>query len=406
MLANPGGTVHTNISACINPGESYPFDGTLLTTGGLYHDTLLTASGCDSILHLTLQLVVPQATAQTLTSCNPIVFNGVTYTSSAAVSDTLFSALGCDSVYRQTNILIQDLVPSLQRDTVSGCQEIVYEGIAYTVSQEIVDTVFTSAGCDSIYKRVYLNIVHTPVITLSPADTTICQGQTVTLSASSSYPLQWVGYPQGPSITVSPGTTTSYVVQATNELNCAGTAVATVHVDDFRVRLDYSPRPAEKGETVTLTTSSGADYSILAWEPAALFSDPAARTQELIASQPTFVEVTAVNKNGCTDTAALRMEVLPRPSVFLPSAFSPNGDGLNDYFCPRFTRDYHIKDFSVYNRWGQRVYSVATTQQLGKGWDGYFNGTPCELGTYYYLLRAENTRGEEELLKGDILLVR
>ncbi len=99
----------------------------------------------------------------------------------------------------------------------------------------------------------------------------------------------------------------------------------------------------------------------------------------------------------------LRSISCPSLSSLSHPAFSPNGDGLNDYFGPRFIRDHAILDFSIFNRWGQRVYTVAYKQQLGMGWDGSYKGVKCDLGTYYYTLTIENPKGEKRTLKKETL---
>lgn len=406
MLTNTSGAVNTNISACINPGGSYNFNGTLLTAGGLYHDTLTTASLCDSIVHLTLNEIVPVVAFSTISGCNAVVHNGITYTTSTIVYDTVYSVQFCDSIYEQTNINIETLVAVQQRDTVSGCQSIVYKGVPYTFSQEISDTVKTAFGCDSIYKKVYLSIVPTPVITVQPSDTTICRGTAITLTATGAPTIQWEGYQPAPSVTVSPQTTTTYLVQATNELNCIGLAHATVRVVDFRLDLDYMPKPVEKGSPVTLVTSGNMDYDVLHWMPGSVFGASTDKSQYMTAGKSMYVTVVARSESNCIDTATIYLDVLPLPQSFLPTAFSPNGDGLNDFFKPVFVRDYYIKSFFIYNRWGQKVYGIGGTREVGNGWDGRFNGQICETGTYYYLLVAEDPHGEVVSQKGDVLLVR
>jgi gliding motility-associated-like protein len=64
-----------------------------------------------------------------------------------------------------------------------------------------------------------------------------------------------------------------------------------------------------------------------------------------------------------------------------------------------------IKEFSIYNRYGQRVFS---TNNLNQGWDGTFNGQAEEMGVYYYMLRmiCGNLKNKEIFLKGDITLLR
>ncbi|WP_118949884.1 gliding motility-associated C-terminal domain-containing protein [Taibaiella helva] len=90
----------------------------------------------------------------------------------------------------------------------------------------------------------------------------------------------------------------------------------------------------------------------------------------------------------------------------VPNAFSPNGDGMNDWFKPVLAADCPVSNYSlsVYNRFGQRVFFSA---KPGQGWDGQFNGQPSEVGTYMYELRyTGGVRNISEYKKGDINLIR
>jgi gliding motility-associated-like protein len=86
----------------------------------------------------------------------------------------------------------------------------------------------------------------------------------------------------------------------------------------------------------------------------------------------------------------------------MPSAFSPNGDNKNDYFRP-ILNNVEVLEFSVYNRWGQRIFVTFSNEQ---GWDGRFNGEPCDMGVYFYKLRYRVLNREPNLLKGDMTLIR
>jgi len=407
MLANPAGNVVNTSAACILQGNSYNFYGTPLTSSGTYADTFSAASGCDSIEVLHLSVVTPVTQIQSISGCNAVVYNGTTYTASTTLKDTLHTSLGCDSVYRHVFIQINTANPVTVRDTVSSCQSVTYRGASYTTSQEVTDTLKTGTGCDSVYRKVWLDVLETPVVTVDPSDVTICRGASITLTASSpSATVSWNGFPNGNAITVRPQQTTNYVAYAVNALNCIGTAQATVRVEDLGLTLSYSPAPAERGSAVTLTSSADMDYTVLRWLPENRFSDPTAHAQIITAENSGWFYVIGQSESGCIDTGMVYMEVVPKARIFLPTTFSPNGDGLNDYFGPQFTRDYKILDFSIFNRYGQRIYHVPYLSQVGKGWDGRMSGNICDAGTYYYTFSAEDPTGKVEKLKGDLTLVR
>jgi gliding motility-associated-like protein len=406
MLTNVSGTVDNHIYACIEQGNSYSFNGGTLTTTGIYLDTIPTALGCDSIIHLHLSVITPSLNSGMISSCQPVTFNGTTYTSSTTVNDTAFSYLGCDSVYINMVIQIQLITPTEQWDTIKGCQSIVYKGIPYETSQQITDTLKTTAGCDSVYKRVYLNIMPTPEVGV-PEDLTICDGASTTLTAVSDLPVTWDGFAPGATITVSPAVNTKYIARAANELNCEGIATVTVFVEDLHLLLSASTTEAEIGIPVSLDVSANQSFSVTGWQPESLFPNQFSAMQQatFYKKGTVVISVSGKSEHDCVDTATISINVLQAPDIFIPSAFSPNGDGMNDYFRPEFIRDYAIREFSIFNRWGQKVYGISFMQQLDKGWDGSFQGQQCDRGTYYYILSVQDPLGKESIKKGDITLV-
>ncbi len=88
--------------------------------------------------------------------------------------------------------------------------------------------------------------------------------------------------------------------------------------------------------------------------------------------------------------------------VALPTAFSPNGDGINDIL---YVRGAGIKtlDLKIWNRFGQLVFE--TTDQK-KGWDGTYNGQPQPIEAYAYVLKATIIDGTTRTFKGNITLLR
>jgi gliding motility-associated-like protein len=112
-------------------------------------------------------------------------------------------------------------------------------------------------------------------------------------------------------------------------------------------------------------------------------------------------------KGYCIDSAAVKIEQEYCDNCLLavPTAFTPNNDGKNDFFKPLIyaicpVEGYHLR---VCNRFGVQIYN--TSQPL-QGWDGTFNGTPQEVGAYFYYLKFTGPQGKKYFYKGDVTLVR
>ncbi|MFM7672303.1 MAG: PKD domain-containing protein [Bacteroidota bacterium] len=107
---------------------------------------------------------------------------------------------------------------------------------------------------------------------------------------------------------------------------------------------------------------------------------------------------------GCRDSAYMTVRVYrTSASIFVPTAFTPNGDGLNDLARPICVGIKKINYFTIYNRWGQLVYS---TNQDRQGWNGIFNGVPQGSAVFVWVVSAEDYNGLSYFDKGTVTLIR
>ena len=114
--------------------------------------------------------------------------------------------------------------------------------------------------------------------------------------------------------------------------------------------------------------------------------------------------VTATTKQGCTDTSYVTVKFYStKPDIFVPSAFTPNGDGHNDVLKPIPVGIAHFEYFRVYDRYGHLVYS---TNQIGTGWDGTINGSQADNGTFIYMARGLDYLKNVINKKGAVVLFR
>lgn len=114
----------------------------------------------------------------------------------------------------------------------------------------------------------------------------------------------------------------------------------------------------------------------------------------------TLYQITVTDENGCI--GADLINVIVELDIILPNVFTPNGDGLNDYF-------HVIYDFiesgemDIYDRWGQNIFK---TDDIIKGWDGTNGTTPQEIGSYIYVVRANINTGVQIIKSGTLTLMR
>ncbi|MBV6652938.1 MAG: gliding motility-associated C-terminal domain-containing protein, partial [Mameliella sp.] len=120
--------------------------------------------------------------------------------------------------------------------------------------------------------------------------------------------------------------------------------------------------------------------------------------------------VTVINQNGCTDQAPFRLFVDRTQVVYVPNAFSPNGDGTNDlfYIFARPGTVERIRTFQIFNRWGEPVfegYNLAANNPE-HGWDGNFRGETMNNAVFAWFAEIEFIDGTVEVYKGDVQLSR
>lgn len=131
---------------------------------------------------------------------------------------------------------------------------------------------------------------------------------------------------------------------------------------------------------------NGAYYS---WSPKALFRDTTGsegkNVKGILQDAQTEVTLTAYSDEGCRNSDTVSIQAVACCDVLVPSAFSANGDGLNDYFKPQFPNGQRIVSFKIFDRWGKMVYDSPVGDT--RGWDGnYKNGRSASVGMYNYFI--------------------
>ena len=124
----------------------------------------------------------------------------------------------------------------------------------------------------------------------------------------------------------------------------------------------------------------------------------------------TQFELTISDQLGCVEKATFPVRVLKNYQVFVPSAFSPNGDGHNDLFFVNAQTEQvqSIRSFQVINRWGDLIYEAHNfpPNDPQYGWDGSFNGQMLTNQVFAYFVEVQFIDGEVEIFKGDVTLIR
>ena len=122
-----------------------------------------------------------------------------------------------------------------------------------------------------------------------------------------------------------------------------------------------------------------------------------------------FYTLTAIDENGCSSSDELFINVDSDRNVYIPNVFTPNGDGINDFFSP-FTGVgvREVVSLTMYDRWGELVFQrenfLPRSTEI-QGWDGFFRGKRANQGVYFYLAKIEFIDGVVLTYRGDVTLI-
>lgn len=157
-----------------------------------------------------------------------------------------------------------------------------------------------------------------------------------------------------------------------------------------------------KGESIRFNARGGDLYT---WRPSIYLDNPNVRNPLGYFPDTTRLDyiVHVATESGCQGEDTMNVWVVAQSAIFVPTAFSPNGDGRNDRLKPIGIGYRNINYFRVFNRYGQQVFYGTDFED---GWDGSYQGHTSDIGTYYWVLSITDRFGKEHLMKGDSALIR
>ena len=397
-------------------GDTVVFNNRTTTTG-------------TSALHYIWQF--GDATADTARNPEHLYHNQGTYTVLLKASTN-----GCSDTASKTIKLIHPIKASftVSKDTICQNQTIKFTntsvgtnpgyfwtfGDGDTSSSASPTQLFTHSGIFTVkllendfvpcYDSAYLNVNVDSVsfVKITTSDSTLCQGKAITFIGhylDYGYLSNMWNFGDGTVISnanpiehgyETPGT---YKVTLTaNYRVCPDTTAATfITVSAYpavNVGTDTAMCPGSQG--ILLTALAGGPGATWLW-------NTGDTTSSITATQPGLYYATVtVNKCSSTDSVLIRNDCY----IDIPNVFSPNNDGVNDYFFPRQLLTSSVTTFNmmIYNRWGQEIF--ATTNVNGRGWDGKLNSVDQPEGVYIYVIDVSFTDGNVEHHKGNITLLR
>ncbi|MBL7727255.1 MAG: PKD domain-containing protein, partial [Dinghuibacter sp.] len=280
----------------------------------------------------------------------------------------------------------------------------------YTVK---VTNVFGCEQTDSVLVRV-----DQPVGLQTGPNQVICERGTVQLSASGNaarfewQPVTGLNNPNIPNPLASPTQTTNYRVIGYSPNVCKNDTGQIQVIVEADPRISIGPDiTARAGTTVTLNPTLQGNITTYLWQPSTGLSCATCAATQLAADKNITYRLTVTTQHGCTATDEVNIYVTcNKGAVFIPAAFTPNNDGVNDKFYIQGFGISIIKNFRVFNRWGKLVFARSNflANSSDMGWDGFVDGKRVnETTTFVYQADVVcATNNEPFTLKGTVVLIR
>ncbi|MDT8308799.1 MAG: gliding motility-associated C-terminal domain-containing protein, partial [Bacteroidales bacterium] len=380
---------HT-IQVTICQGQSWWAGGANQTVSGVYYDTLINYLGCDSILTTQLTVNPTSTSGVSITICegDSIFAGGVFQTTSGIYYDTLVNYLNCDSIIATDLTVIPTVYSNFDLRICEG--DSIYVGGAWQQYPGVYyDTLVSYQNCDSVIITtldVYPTVYHR-------VDVHICEGES---------------YYVGGALQTTSGT---YIDSLNSAVGCDSilTTDLIVHPNPIAQFIADPETTTIKYPGISFIDNSTGAY-FWQWD----FGEPASGVNNYSNLQNPYHEyldpgmftvwLVVSDSIGCTDSTSKNVIIEDVPLIYVPNAFSPDGDGVNDIFNPRgYLNDWEFYEFSVYNRYGQMLF---ITNDPLEGWDGTCMDEMSPSGVYAWLVHVKHKRSKEIIvLKGTVTLL-
>jgi gliding motility-associated-like protein len=378
--------ITTSLNANVCKGKTYTLPkGKIVAIAGIYKDTLQSSFGCDSIITTNLTVTNPIPYTNTISICSGKTYtlpNGNIVKATGIYRDTIIKPNTCDSIVI-TNLTVNPYLQSTQTASIClGKSFTLPSGRNVNQSGIYKDTIKNLNGCDSII-TTNLTIAN-PIA--NNINVSICNGQTHTL-------------PNGRKVS-----TTGVYTDTIKKINtCDSIVVTNLNVFPNTFNISLNPIDTiEAGNSIELKPFySNQIATSWNWTPTQNLSCTTCENPIVTPIQTTQYIVNAIAPNGCEDTAMTTI-VVRQTNVYIPDAFSPNNDGVNDVLKV-FVVNPKIFSLKIYNRYGELVFE---NNDVNSKWNGTYKGENCEVDTYSFILDVTQQNGKQTHQQGIVLLVR
>ena len=411
--------------------NSFMWHGQQYSSSGIYTYLYNNAVGCPSADTIHLRINLPTSSISTATICAnaiPYIWNQQSFSTAGLHTVILSNSNGCDSVARlqlainpvpaapavtpSYNICQFDPSPTIP---VTGNYPLIwYTSVAATAGSNMPPVVVTSHpdiyhyyvsqvsnNCESPRSHITVRVNRKPELG-NDRNEKVCFGKSINLTTL--FPLTglqciWIDNNSAVPAPIDVRTDGQYHLMVSNTSGCRDTVNINVSILPEVIAYAGVDGNAVYGESYQLTGSGGTHYL---WSPANELDDAASDHPKGYLTHDTKFLLTVSDDFGCTDADSVTIRVFKNADIYIPNAFTPNGDGLNDVFTPISAGIVSIEYFRIFNRFGQLIFE---SHELQKGWNGCYQGKKQSSGNYIYIIKALDKQGNPVVKKGNVLLL-
>ncbi len=280
------------------------------------------------------------------------------------------------------------------------------------IATPTVTTSYTvTANIGKCQRSSDVNITVAPVpLANAGADTIVCIGFNAQLNASGGSVYVWTPstYLDNPNIAnphvVQPQKSIKYIVTVSDILGCTRAVKDSIFVQvipHLSVNAGPSDTSVVEGEPLSLLATGATTYL---WTPGTWLNDPGIPNPVSTPDGNILYTVTGTDANGCRGTDTIRVTVYELDAdMYVPTAFTPNGDGINDIIKPILLGMKKLNYFKIFNRYGELVFE---TREIGKGWNGIFKGKAQDMATFVWVAEGITYKNQTRQKKGNVILIR
>ncbi len=368
-----GKYIRRELSTEFCQGDTIQVKNLSISTEGIFYDTISGILKCDSIFKIEAKFRNLFQTNNQIETCPgiPFIYKNIPHFPPATILDTLISTTNCDTILT-LEIIASPLIFKNESHEICPNSLFNYLGNNYTAPATIIDTIFSTTACDTLL-TIELTTIEFPMI---DREISLCPGETVVISNK---------------IYDQPGIVMDTI---SAKIGCdtirTNTIIQKPSPEDFPIR----DTVVCAGDKIILTSI----YPNTTW-------NNSTGSQTFEATEPGIILINMVNEFGCSRTDSVNIRACcGEDGIFVPNVFSPNDDGVNDFFKPLLAERCTSFEFSVFDRWGELIF---TGTDAGNGWNGKFREKLAPSGVYIWVLNYKTgVGGDKKTAKGDVALVR